>query len=196
MNEIVQIATVFARELVVGLIILFGAWLLSRVLRRLIITLQDSNHLTPVLARRLQTTRRWTIFIVALLLLMQSVGIFGNAWGIITTVLAAIALGFVAVWSLFSNATAALIILAFRPFRIGDDIELVEPAGGAIGGRVVDMNLMYTTLREQAPADAPPTDTAQRLLRIPNNLIFQKVLRTRPAGTQDAKASFFSQAGE
>lgn len=192
MNELAQIANHFARELITGLVILFGAWLLSRVLRRLIITLHESSHLTPVMTRRLQNFRRWTISVVTLLVLMQTFGIFGNAWGFITTALAAIALGFVAVWSLFSNATAALIILAFRPFRIGDEVELVEPAGGAIGGRVVDMNLMYTTLREEPSADAPNGNAAVSFLRIPNNLIFQKVLRTRPAGTHDSKASFFS----
>ncbi len=192
MNELVQLAHAFARELVAGLVILFGAWLLSHVLRRLIVTLHNANHLTSIMTRRLQTLRRWTVLLVTLLLLMQSLGIFGNAWGIITTALAAIAVGFVAVWSLFSNATAALIILTFRPFRIGDVIELVEPAGGGIGGRVVDMNLMFTTLREEPAADAAVAEGAVRFLRIPNNLLFQKALRTRPAGGHDSQASFYT----
>lgn len=192
MNELVQIVHVFARELVAGLVILLGAWLLSRVLRRLIITLHEANHLTAMMTRRLQGFRRWAIFIVALLLLMQSLGVFGNAWGIVTTVLTAIAVGFVAVWSLFSNATAALIILVFRPFRIGDEVELVEPAGGGIAGRVVDMNLMYTTLREEPLPDAAAAENRVRFLRIPNNLIFQKALRVHAVGAQDSHASFYS----
>ena len=64
-------------------------------------------------------------------------------WRVVAGVLA---VGFVAAWSVLSNATAALLVLTFRPFRLGDIVELVEPGGCAIGGRVIDMNLIFTTL--------------------------------------------------
>ena len=91
---------------------------------------------------------------------------------------------------MLSNATAALLILTFRPFRIGDTVELVEPNGTAIGGRVVDMNLMYTTLSVQ-PAEAEKPEPYQ-YLHIPNNLFFQKMLRTRSSHERGSKATFFA----
>ena len=185
-----EILKAFAHELGAGMIVILVALLLSHVLRRLIATLHDAKHLAPVMARRLQTFRRWTILVVSVLILMQVFGVFGNAWALISAGLAAMALGFVAAWSMLSNATAALLLLTFRPFRLGDTVELVEPAGTAIGGRVVDINLMYTTLSaelaENEAAEGP------RLLHIPNNLFFQKVVRTRSAHTRGSKATFFA----
>ncbi|MFH1602988.1 MAG: mechanosensitive ion channel domain-containing protein [Pseudomonadota bacterium] len=190
MSEYLKLLVTFAHEITAGLIIVAVALLLSRVLRRLIDTMYKSKHLAPIMARRLQTFRRWAILVVTVLILMQAVGVFGNAWALISAGLAAMAIGFVAAWSMLSNATAALLVLTFRPFRVGDIVELVEPSGTAIGGRVVDMNLMYTTLSVQ-PAEAEQTDAPQ-LLHIPNNLFFQKVLRTRSSHERGSKATFFS----
>ncbi|MBE0622417.1 MAG: mechanosensitive ion channel family protein [Burkholderiales bacterium] len=172
------------------MIIIVVALLLSRMLRRLIVRLHESEHLAPIMARRLQTFRRWTILVVTILILMQAFGVFGNAWALISTGLAAMALGFVAAWSMLSNATAALLLLTFRPFRLGDTVELVEPAGTGVGGRVVDINLMYTIL-SVPPAEKEPTEAPQ-LLHIPNNLFFQKIVRTRSTHTRGSKASFFT----
>lgn len=183
----------FAHELAAGVIVILAAFLLSHVLRRLIARLHDAKHLAPIMARRLQTFRRWTILVVTILVLMQAFGVFGNAWALISAGLAALAIGFVAAWSMLSNATAALLLLTFRPFRLGDTVELVEPAGTAVGGRVVDINLMYTTLSVE-PAENDPTE-APRLLHIPNNLFFQKVVRTRSAHTRGSKATFFAPPG-
>jgi small-conductance mechanosensitive channel len=44
-----------------------------------------------------------------------------------STALLAVALGFVAAWSILSNATSAVLVLILRPFRIGDTVELMDP---------------------------------------------------------------------
>jgi small-conductance mechanosensitive channel len=191
MPDYLKVLASFAHELAAGVIIVTAALLLSRVLRRLIDRLHKSKHLALTMARRLQTFRRWTILVVAVLILMQALGVFGSAWSLISASLAALALGFVAAWSVLSNATAALLVLTFRPFRLGDTVELVEPGGTAIGGRVVDMNLMYTTLSVQS-ADGEQADGTQ-FLHIPNSLFFQKILRTRSSHERGSKGTFFSQ---
>ncbi|OGA14790.1 MAG: hypothetical protein A3H32_16560 [Betaproteobacteria bacterium RIFCSPLOWO2_02_FULL_63_19] len=191
MHEYLPMLAKFAHELVAGAVIVLAAFLVSLILRRLIDRLRAFNHLAPVMARRLQTFRRWTILSVTVLILMQAVGVFGSAWALISAGLAALAVGFVASWSMLSNATAALLILTFRPFRLDDTVELVEPNGTAIGGRVVDVNLMFTTLRIE-PSEPAEGETPQ-FLQIPNNLFFQKILRTRSSRERGSKATFFSQ---
>jgi len=126
------------------------------------------------------------------LLVMQTVGIFDSAWAVISATLAALAIGFVAAWSVLSNVTAALLVLTFRPFRIGDSVELVDLGGDSLGGRVVDMNLMFTTLVTQG-AEAK-TDAGPEFLQIPNNLFFQKILRTRPSAKTGNDATFFARS--
>ena len=141
---------------------------------------------------RLQLARRWALFVVAGLIVLQATGLFENAWALLSAVLATLAVGFVAAWSLLSNATSALLILAFRPFRSADAIELVEPSNGSVlGGRVTDMNLMYTTLEEKDEATG-----RSATLHVPNNLFFQKLVRVRSPHEPSAEPFFReSQAG-
>ncbi len=190
MFDYLQVLAPLADEAAAALIIIAVALVLSRILSQLIDRLRDSKNLAPIMAGRLQTFRRWTIVTLTVLILMQALGVFGSAWGLISAGLAAVAVGFVAAWSMLSNATAALLVLTFRPFRIGDTVELIEPNGTAIGGRVVDMNLMYTTLSVQ-PAEAEKPEPPQ-YLHIPNNLFFQKMMRTRSSHERGSKATFFS----
>ena len=61
---------------------------------------------------------------------------------------------------------------------MGDHIEVLDTAEkpGALG-RVIDINLLYTTL-EDATAPVPGT-----LIQIPNSLLFQRVVRRWRMGT-------------
>ncbi|MDH5674870.1 MAG: mechanosensitive ion channel family protein [Myxococcales bacterium] len=163
------------------------AILVSRGLRRLIRRLASHGHLSPIMEQRLQSGRRWAVFVLAGLTLLQATGLFDNAWALLSAVLATVAIGFFAVWSLLSNATSALLILMFRPFRLGDTVELVEPTNRTVlGGVVLDINLMYTTLEE---TDAETGAIAR--LQVPNNLFFQKLMRTRMAAPVPVAEPFF-----
>ena len=129
------------------------------------------------------------LLLVVPLLMLQISGIAEHAWAALSAVLATIAIGFFAVWSLLANATSALILLAFRPFRVGDDVDLVEPGSGAgLSGRVQDMNLMFTTLQERS--DGP--DRQAGTLHIPNSMFFQKVVRVRPTMPAVHSTPFFA----
>jgi small-conductance mechanosensitive channel len=198
MSEFLQMIAPFAREVVITAAILIAALVLSSVVRRLIDQQRETGHLRARMARRLHKTRRWAIVSLTVLVLMEVLGVIGSAWALISAALAALAVGFVAAWSVLSNATAALLVLSFRPFRVGDRVELVEPAGGAIGGRVIDMNLMYTTLSAESSSTEPSASDGGehvqtlQFLRIPNNLFFQKIVRTHSSRDWDSKASFFS----
>ena len=180
----------FARELGAGVIIVLVALLISRVLRRIIHTLQESRSLSNNMGKRLQTFRQRVIVTVTLLVLMQVAGVFDNAWAFISTALLTVALGFVAAWSILSNATAAVLVLILRPFRIGDTVELMDPTGAPMGGTVTDMNLMFTTLT--LPPEEGDSPDQPMLLNVPNNLFFQRVLRTRSRHKPDSRAAFFS----
>ncbi len=215
--------TKFVYEIVGVLAVLLVAFTISHALKRLINVLRDMKHVSPLIATRLQAVRRWVVIVLAILVILAALGIFRGAWALISTALAALALGFVAAWSVLSNATAALLILTFRPFRIGDEIELLEMSNGfPIGGRVLDMNLLYTTLAvvpemeatariaasaaDGAPSPAMTSDEAgitgpttaperpAQLVRVPNNLVFQRPLRTRSAHVPESKAPFFSRS--
>ena len=169
-------------------IIIIGALVLSGILKRLINRLRDAMHLTAVMAKRIHTFRRWMFWILAILLILEELGAFNSAWSVITAGLAAFSVGFVAAWSMLSNATAALLIITFRPFRLGDSVEIMDADGKSLGGRVVDMNLMYTSLLVEGNSEVHEPD---KYLRIPNNLFFQKVMRICSMHEHESDASFF-----
>lgn len=215
----------FVSEILGVLAVLLVALMVSIALKRVINLMRDRKHVSLLISNRLHNVRRWVVVVLTVLAILEALGIFRGAWALISTALAALALGFVAAWSVLSNATAALLILTFRPFRIGDEIELLELSNGfPIGGRVLDMNLLYTTLvvvpamdavaraaamatagtltdvTADSPAAAPVPDAEPerlpQLVRVPNNLIFQRPLRTRSAHAPDSKAPFFSRPKE
>jgi hypothetical protein len=100
---------------------------------------------------------------------MPDVGFnLGGIWAMLAPVVGMVAIGFVAVWSVLSNALCTLIILVDRPFEVGDELEF---AGEPVQGKVADLNFIYTTLRA---ADGS-------CLQIPNNLFLQKATRGQRA---------------
>lgn len=199
MPDLVPLLTKFVYEISGVLMVLLVALALSHAFKRLINVFRDLKHLSPALAIRMHSVRRWAITLLAFLVVLESLGIFHGAWALISTMLAALAIGFVAAWSVLSNATAAMLLLIFRPFRIGDHVEVLEFSNGyPIGGEVLDMNLMYTTLlpiAAQPPLEgrvATLPDGDPPLVRVPNNLFFQRPLRTQSRHAGDCKLPFFS----
>lgn len=160
------------------LLILLAAWALQRVLRRLFSHAAERYGLPHALRTSVNGLIRWTILASALLLVLERLGVSASVlWAAFTGFATVGAVAFFAAWSVLSNLFCALLIFTVRPFKLGDTIELLDTAEkpGA-RGRVVDINLLYTTLQDGAPPHAGA------LLQIPNALIFQRVVRRWPDG--------------
>ena len=147
--------------------VILGAIVLKIIFNRVLRYVTAHAMLSRAEVAPLCSIVNWLILAVTVIVLLGVFGFnLGGLWAMLSTVFALIGIGFVAVWSLLSNISCTFIILVARPFAIGDDIEF---PGEPVRGRVVDLNFLYTTLRAEDDA----------LLQIPNNLIFQKVLRRR-----------------
>jgi small-conductance mechanosensitive channel len=160
-------------------LIIFVALLLRSLLHRLIGRLGNDKQLPlefVVGGRRVVT---FLLFGTALLLALDRVGVSGMViWTGFTGFVAVGAIAFFAAWSVLSNIFCAVLIFTSRPFGLHDRIELLE--GGdkpGLGGEVMDINLIYTTLKEDTAPDAEPS-----YLRVPNSLFFQRTTRLRTRG--------------
>lgn len=156
------------------LLILLVAWLLQRVLRRIVRRASTHYQVPDELVVPMNGLIRWIIVASALLLVLERMGVSATVlWTAFTGFATVGAVAFFAAWSVLSNLFCALLIFTVRPFRIGDYIEVLDTAEkpGA-KGRVVDINLLYTTLEDHGA-------TADHLawLQIPNALVFQRVVR-------------------
>ena len=119
---------------------------------------------------------RYLVLLLFALLIAQAMGLgVGSIWTFVTTTLALVAVGFIAVWSVISNVLCALLLISIRPFRIGDEIAIVDTSSPdkELRGVVINIDWFYTSL-------APPSDPDSVLL-VPNFIFFQKYVR-RKAG--------------
>lgn len=89
---------------------------------------------------------------------------------------------FFAAWSVLQNLFCALLIFITRPFRIGDLVEVVESGEKEdVKGRVIDIDLVYTTLLESGDARS---GTSLQLL---DSLLFQRIVRRWHGGGPEAQ---------
>ena len=160
------------------LLILVAALLLQHLLRRIVARASRHYNLPHELLVPINGVLRWTVMFSALLLVLERLGVSATVlWTAFTGFATVGAVAFFAAWSVLSNLFCALLIFTVGPFRVGDTIELLD-TGDKPGarGRVVDINLLYTTLEDSL------TDGSGTLLQIPNSLIFQRVVRRWKAG--------------
>lgn len=160
------------------LLIALAAWLLRSLVRRLISRIGQRANLPSEL---MVGARRLSAFVInasALVLILQQLGVSGTVlWTAFTGFAAVGAVAFFAAWSVLSNIFCALLIFTTRPFRLHDFVELLENGEKpGLKGRVIDINLIYTTLEEVGEAGSCTT------LRIPNSLFFQRSTRCWPQG--------------
>jgi small-conductance mechanosensitive channel len=133
-------------------------FLLNRLLRHWLIGIGPQLHLayeTVLIATRVLNSTLWVI--TALLLLdIWGVGI-GGLWTLLVSITTVIGVGFLATWTMVSNFTASFFLALWRPFHLGQTVEVIPEN---LKGRVIDRNLMFTTLREDSGS----------IIEIPNNL--------------------------
>jgi small-conductance mechanosensitive channel len=151
----------------VALLVFGGTAILAftRVLRTVLRRVDPRLHIpydTMLLVLRFVAGALWVLLGLVIL------GVWGvsvsGLWTFLASVGTLVGVGFLATWTMISNATATLLITIWRPFRLGQDVELLPEN---LKGRVIDRNLMFTALREKSGT----------ILQIPNNLFFQKMFR-------------------
>jgi len=96
-------------------------WLMGRALRFLV-----SKTALPNLALKPALVMvRYLLVMVVLFSILAHFGVnVEGVWTVLTAALATIAVGFVALWSVLCNLLCTLLLILFKPFCIGDQIEL------------------------------------------------------------------------
>lgn len=156
------------------LLIVVCAWLLHRLMRTLIGHLGGRSILPLEVLVGLRRTSSFLITAGAVLLALQQLGMSTTViWTALTGFIAVGAIAFFAAWSVLSNIFCTVLIISTRLFRLHDWIEILENGEKrGLRGEVIDLNIIYTTLREVAPDGGTSS-----VLQIPNSLFFQRVIR-------------------
>lgn len=149
-----------------GIIALIGAggFILSHLSLKGINILGARAGIPALVMHPLKTIIKLFVIVLTLSLILGQFGI--ELMGLVTATFALIAIGFIAVWSIMSNVTSTIFLAIIKPFNLNDYLEI---ANENIAGKVVDMNLFFTTLENDKG----------EFFQIPNNLLFQKVIKRR-----------------
>lgn len=163
----------FALPVIQMVLIVLAAWLLQRLARRVI--RRVGEHVPPEITTGARRISAALIYGAAALLVLERLGVSAAVlWTAFTGFAAVAAVAFFAVWSVLSNIFCSVLIFTTRPFRLYEHIELLENGEkSGLKGRVMDINLIYTTLQEDATVEGQPGPT----LQIPNSLFFQRAVR-------------------
>jgi small-conductance mechanosensitive channel len=168
--------------------LLIGAIALSYVVRRVF---QDSlQRVTARLHLPYETVLTITrvligaVRIIAATLILEIWGVsVGGLWTLLVSAATVIGVGFLATWTMVSNITASFFIAIWRPFHLGDTVEILPEN---LKGRVVDSNLMFLVVRESGGS----------AIHIPNNLFFQKMFKVTGAKDRSLFEEFESGASQ
>jgi len=154
-------------------LILLGAWLLYRFARRLIQRVTSTYALPATVETVTRRAAGFLIYGGGVLWSLERLGVSGTVlWGAFTGFATVGAVAFFAAWSVLSNIFCALLIFTTRMFWPGDTVEILENGEKpGFKGRVMAINLVFTTLEESGSAHEGTT------LKIPNSLFFQRVVR-------------------
>ena len=145
----------FAARAAWVLVLLFIAWLVAGWLQRVVIRATHRARLDATLAKFLARFVRWLVLLLAVL---ACLGVFGVETTSFAAVIGSVGLAVgLAFQGTLSNFAAGVMLLVFRPFKVGD---LINAAGEL--GTVDEIELFTTTL------DTPDN----RRFIIPNSKIF------------------------
>jgi small conductance mechanosensitive channel len=131
----------FVLQLLVFLAILAISWVIARVVNQVVVRALRGSHLNMSTLLR-DTIVRWSTRIVMLLGLLIALSQIGVELGPVLAGLgvAGFVIGF-ALQDTLSNFAAGMMILLYRPFDMGDFVEV-----GGVVGKVADMSLVSTTV--------------------------------------------------
>lgn len=154
------------------LLIMVVAFALQRMVGRALESLGERYPLPHELLVPVRGALRWLIMGSAVLFVLERLGVSATVlWTALSGFVAVAAVAFFAIWSVLSNLLCAVLIFTVGPFRIGDVVELVDTLDKpGVKGRVIAINLLYTTLMETPEAGGA-------LVQVPNSQFFQKAVR-------------------
>ena len=143
-----------APKIYMGCMILLIFWIVAVVVERIIRWLGHKSHIHKDILFLLGRTLRTTLVIFGLISALGTMGI--NVSALVASLgLTGFALGF-ALKDALSNLLAGVLVLVYRPLKIGDKIIVT-----GFEGTVVQIDLRYTTLK-----------TEGRTILIPNANLF------------------------
>lgn len=163
-TEAWTLATTYAARVVGVLVALFAAWIVAGIVRRSMRRGFERTNFDPTLSRFFSNLARYAILTVAV---VGCLGVFGIETSSFAALIAAMGLAVgLAFQGTLSNFAAGVMLLVFRPFKVGDYVEI-----GGTSGTVEEIELFTTEL----------VTPDNRRIVVPNGQIFGSTIENYTA---------------
>lgn len=133
----------FIPNMLIGLIIFLVFWFISKIFRRIVRRYGQVTRLQQDVLNLLTQVINAVVLIIGAITALGTIGVDVSAL-VAGLGLTSFALGF-ALQDILSNVLSGMLLLIYRPFRLGNYIKV-----GANEGHVVAIDLRYTTIRTDA----------------------------------------------
>lgn len=158
-TAIQDVVLVWGMRIVGALVALFIAWVIAGWVRRSIRNGLERRNFDATLTKFFANVARWAILIAALIGVL---GVFGIETASFAALIAALGLAIgLAFQGTLSNFASGVMLLVFRPFRVGDYVRVAGEMG-----TVEEVELFFTELK---------TPDAKKLI-IPNSSILSDAI--------------------
>ncbi len=146
-----------------------------RILSVVIRKMGERKDVRPYRIHYIARTLNLSLTVLFMVMLMFSLGIpFERVSVFLSSAFAVLGVALFAQWSILSNITASLIIFFAFPYRVDDEIQIID-GSERIRGVIEDITLFHVIIRNDGD-----------LVTYPNNLILQKaVIRKAQPGDRD-----------
>ena len=154
-NSMMPLVTTYGLRLIGVIVLLLLAWIVAGMTRRSVSRAFAKTEIDATLAKFFSNMARYVVLVIAVL---TALSVFGIEMTSFAAVLAA--MGFavgLALQGSLSNFAAGVMLLIFRPFKVGDVVSV-----GGVTGKVNEIELFTTTL------DTPDN----RRIILPNGNVF------------------------
>ena len=161
------------RELTLAIITLALTWFVAKAFRALIEKVGAEKQISEKRVASVRKVVQSVIYLAGLILLTLILGIdYNHILLFASSAFALLGVALFAQWSILSNVTASVIVYFFFPYRIGDDVRVVD-GDDSIHGTIKEITLFHVIL----------VDEKAQIVTYPNSLVFQKaVIITTPKG--------------
>lgn len=172
-NTTVALVTTYGLRMVGAIIILIAGWMASRIVYSAVVRLcERSPRIDRTVVLFLGNGARYTVLVFTFVAVLTTFGIATTSFVAVLGALG-IAIG-LALQGTLSNLAAGIMLVLFRPFHVGDRVEVLN-----VGGAVREINLFFTEI---------DSDDNTRII-IPNGKLWGEIVRV-PTRNDTARIDF------
>lgn len=147
-------------------VVIAGSLMLRQLFNRLVDRLGDEKNVVSKRVFYIKRTVESLLMLITFVFILSIAGINMDDLGVfLGTLVAVLGVSLFAQWSILSNVTASVVVFFFFPYRVGDDVKILD-GENSFEGTIKEIALFHVIL----------LDELGNIITFPNAMVFQKAV--------------------